>query len=438
MAAGPPRQREDVAFSERLAELDRNHLWHPYAPLPAAMAALPVRSAKGVYLELFDGRRLIDGMASWWCVIHGYRHPKINAAIRDQLGRLPHVMFGGLTHLPAVELAQRLIALLPEGLDRVFLCDSGSVSVEVALKIALQYQLARGERRRRILTVRGGYHGDTFGSMSVCDPVGGMHHLFRGFLPKQLFLPRPPGPVEADPDPRWVAAAERAFARHGKEVAAVIVEPIVQGAGGMHFYAPGYLQILARLARDHGALLIFDEIATGFGRTGTLFALERAGVVPDLICVGKALTGGYLTLAATVTTAAVATTVCRGEGGALMHGPTYMANPLACAAALASLELLAEGRWQEQVARIEVGLREGLVPAQRLPWVREVRVLGAIGVIEGKGEVDVAKATAAAVGKGVWIRPFRNLIYAMPPYVIAPAQLKRLCSGMVAAAAACS
>jgi len=427
----------DRAWSAALAELDQNHIWHPYAPLPAKLAALPVRRADGVHLELYDGRRLVDGMASWWCVIHGYRHPRIVAALEEQLQELPHVMFGGLTHRPAVELGRRLIELTPKGLDRVFFSDSGSVSVEVALKIALQYHLGRGERRRRILTIRGGYHGDTFGAMSVCDPVGGMHHLFRGFLPRQLFLPRPPGPLEAAVEPRWLEAARRTFDRRGREVAAVIIEPVVQGAGGMHFYSPAYLRELAALARSHGALLIFDEIATGFGRTGTLFALQRAGVVPDVLCVGKALTGGCLTLAATITSEAVARAVCAGEGGALMHGPTYMANPLACAAGLASLQLLAEGRWRGQVAAIEAGLREGLAPARRLPWVREVRVLGAIGVIEGRGEVDVAKATAAAVEKGVWLRPFRNLIYAMPPYVIEAPQLKQLAEGMVAAAAAC-
>ncbi len=424
--------------AERLLALDREHVWHPYGALPAALPALPVASAQGVRLRLADGRELIDGMSSWWCAVHGYRHPALDKAIREQLERMAHVMFGGLTHEPAVQLARRLVEISPAGLERVFFADSGSVAVEVAIKMALQYQRAAGRPgRRRLLTVRGGYHGDTFGAMAVCDPVGGMHSLFTGTLPEHLFADRPPDGFDAPCDERWErwAGQVRALAeRHGEELAAVIVEPVVQGAGGMRFHSPRCVSLLREVCDEHGLLLIADEIATGFGRTGTLFACEHAGVSPDVMCVGKALTGGYMTLAATLCTPAVAATISAGEGGGLMHGPTFMANPLACAVALASLDLLASGEWREQVARIERALGEALQPARELPGVADVRVLGAIGVVQLDRDVDVAAATAAAVARGVWLRPFRDLIYMMPPYVIRDDDLAVLGAAVCAAA----
>jgi adenosylmethionine-8-amino-7-oxononanoate aminotransferase len=391
-----------------------------------------------VRLRLADGRELIDGMASWWCAIHGYRHPVLDEAVREQLGRMAHVMFGGLTHEPAIRLVERLVELPPEGLERVFLADSGSVSVEVAIKLALQYQRALGRSgRTRLLTVRGGYHGDTLGAMSVCDPIGGMHNLFTGVLPEHVFAERPPGGFDTGLDERWAAHVCDLVAEHAHELAAVIVEPVVQGAGGMWFYAPECLALLRRLCDEHGLLLILDEIATGFGRTGELFACEHAGVeaLPDVMCVGKALTGGYMTLAATLCTPAVAETVSAGEGDGLMHGPTFMANPLACAVALASLEMLADGDWRRRVEAIERGLRVGLEPARELPGVLDVRVLGAIGVVQLNHQVDVAAVTATAVERGVWLRPFRDLIYAMPPYVIGEDDLVSVTGAMVAAAA---
>ncbi len=419
---------------ERLLAIDRESVWHPYGALPSALAPLPVSSAEGVRLRLADGRELIDGMSSWWCAIHGYRHPHLDAAVRSQLDRMAHVMFGGLTHEPAVRLVERLLAIAPDGLSRVFLADSGSVSVEVAIKLAIQYQRATGRpRAARLLTVRGGYHGDTAGAMAVCDPVGGMHNLFTGLLPEHVFAARPPDGFDAPLDEEWAASVRLLAERHAGELAAVIVEPVVQGAGGMRFHSPRCLELLRDVCDEHGLLLILDEIATGFGRTGELFACAHAGVTPDVMCVGKALTGGYMTLAATLCTARVAEAVSEGEGGGLMHGPTFMANPLACSAALASLELLGDGAWRERVAAIEAGLRDGLSHARPVAGVRDVRVLGAIGVIETEGEVDVAAATAAATSAGVWLRPFRNLIYTMPPYVIEPDELSAVCAAAVAA-----
>jgi adenosylmethionine-8-amino-7-oxononanoate aminotransferase len=418
-------------------------VWHPYGPLPAAPPEpLPVVSAQGVLLRLADGRELIDGMASWWCAIHGYRHPALDEAVREQLGRMAHVMFGGLTHEPAIRLAQRLVELAPRSLERVFLADSGSVSVEVAIKLAFQYQRALGHTgRTRLLTVRGGYHGDTFGAMAVCDPIGGMHSLFAGVLAEHVFVERPPAGFDAGLDERWAAHVSELVAAHAHELAAVIVEPVVQGAGGMWFYAPECVALLRSLCDEHGLLLVLDEIATGFGRTGELFACQHAGAAlasasfsPDVMCVGKALTGGYMTLAATLCTPAVAEAVSGGEGGGLMHGPTFMANPLACAVALASLELLADGGWRAQVAAIERGLRVGLEPARELPGVVDVRVLGAIGVVQFDRQVDIPVATAIAADRGVWLRPFRDLIYTMPPYVIGEEDLA-LVSGAVVAAA---
>ena len=421
---------------EALLALDAERVWHPYGALPSASPSLPVVSAEGVRLKLADGRELIDGMASWWCAIHGYRHPALDAAVQEQLGRMAHVMFGGLTHEPAVRLAERLTEMTPAGLERVFFADSGSVAVEVALKLAIQYQRALGRAgRTRMLTVRGGYHGDTTGAMAVCDPVGGMHSLFSGLLPEHVFAPRPPDGFDAPLDEGWAAAVRALAERHERELAAVIVEPVVQGAGGMRFYSPACVRVLREVCDEHGLLLILDEIATGFGRTGAMFASEHAGLAADVMCVGKALTGGYMTLAATLCTAVVAEVVSCGEGGGLMHGPTFMANPLACAVALASLKLLVDGSWQQGVARIERGLREGLAPAGELAGVRDVRVLGAIGVIELARPVDIHAATSAAVERGVWLRPFRELVYAMPPYTIGEEDLAAVCDAMVAAAA---
>jgi adenosylmethionine-8-amino-7-oxononanoate aminotransferase len=399
-----------------------------------------VASAEGVRLKLADGRELIDGMASWWCAIHGYRHPVLDHAVRAQLGQMAHVMFGGLTHEPAVRLVERLVEMAPAGLERVFLADSGSVSVEVAIKMCLQFQRALGRTSRtRLLTVRGGYHGDTFGAMAVCDPIGGMHNLFAGVLAEHVFAERPPDGFESGLDERWATHVEELVARHSDELAAIVVEPVVQGAGGMRFHAPACVALLRRLCDEHGLLLMLDEIATGFGRSGAMFACEHAGVSPDVMCLGKALTGGYLTLAATLCTRSVAEAVSAGEGGGLMHGPTFMANPLACAVALASLDLLEDDEdhgWRGRVAAIERGLRAGLDPARELAGVKDVRVLGAIGVVELERDVDVGAATAVAVEQGVWLRPFRDLVYTMPPYVIDEADLTALTAAVVDAASA--
>jgi adenosylmethionine-8-amino-7-oxononanoate aminotransferase len=405
--------------------------------MPAALAQLPVVGAQGVRLELADGRRLIDGMSSWWCAVHGYRHPVLDAAVRDQLGRMAHVMFGGLTHEPAVRLAGQLLEMAPAGLEHVFFADSGSVSVEVAIKMCLQAQrAARGPSARRLLTVRGGYHGDTFGAMALCDPVEGMHGLFAGTLAEHLFADCPPAGFDAPLDAAWAAQVEGLISAHAHELAGVILEPVVQGAGGMRFHSPACVALMRRLCDERGLLLILDEIATGFGRTGAMFACEHADVSPDIMCLGKALTGGYMTLAATLCTSAVAEAISTGEGGALMHGPTYMASPLACSVALASLDLLSEGSWRPRVAAIERGLREGLAPARDLPGVADVRVLGAIGVVQLRHEVDVLAATAAAVEHGVWLRPFRDLIYTMPPYVIGEEELASVSAAVVAGAQA--
>jgi adenosylmethionine-8-amino-7-oxononanoate aminotransferase len=413
-------------------------VWHPYGGLPAMSAALPVVSAEGVRLRLANGSELIDGMSSWWCAVHGYRHPALDRAVEEQLGRMAHVMFGGLTHEPAVRLAKRLVEIAPRGLERVFFADSGSVAVEVAIKMCLQYQRAVDRpERSRLLTVRGGYHGDTFGAMAVCDPVGGMHNLFTGIIPEQLFADCPPDGFDAPQDERWerwAAQVRELAARHAHELAGAIVEPVAQGAGGMRFHSPACVRLLREVCDEHGMLLVADEIATGFGRTGALFACEHAGVSPDIMCVGKALTGGYMTLAATLCTAEVASAISAGEGGGLMHGPTYMANPLACAVALASLDLLATGEWRAQVARIERGLCEGLDLVREDPGVADVRVLGAIGVVQLEHEVNVATATAAAVEHGVWLRPFRDLIYTMPPYVISEQDLDAVVGAVVNAA----
>lgn len=425
---------------ERLLALDREHVWHPYGPMPGAVDNHLVVAAEGVRLELADGRTLIDGMSSWWAAVHGYRHPVLDAAVADQIGRMSHVMFGGLTHPPAVRLASLLLDLTPEPLTKIFFADSGSVSVEVAIKMALQYQRSLGRpERHRLLTVRGGYHGDTFGDMSVCDPVNGMHQLFTGVLPRQIFAPPPPGGYHTDPDPAYLDELAALAARHSEEIAAIIAEPVVQGAGGMRFYSPAYLRALRELADEHNVPLILDEIATGFGRSGTFWGADHAGVVPDIMCIGKALTGGYLTMAATLCTTEIAQVISQGEGGGLMHGPTFMANPLAATVACASIELLTgrDGRgrdWRAEVSTIEENLREGLAETRGLPGVRDTRVLGAIGVIETVEPVDVPAIQKILMEHGVWLRPFRNLIYTMPPYVCAPAEIRQITEAMVAAA----
>jgi len=426
-----------VSDWDRLLALDAERVWHPYGALPAGLASLPVVSAEGVRLRLADGRELIDGMASWWCAIHGYRNPALDEAVREQLGRMAHVMFGGLTHEPAILLAERLVELAPEGLERVFFADSGSVSVEVAIKLCMQYQHAVGRSSRtRMLTVRGGYHGDTAGAMAVCDPVTGMHSLFAGVLAQHVFADRPPDGFGAGLDDDWAAHVRELAERHTDELAGVILEPVVQGAGGMRFHSPECVALMRSVCDEHALLLVLDEIATGFGRSGAMFAAEHAGVTPDVMCVGKALTGGYMTLAAMLCTAEVAEVVSGGEGGGVMHGPTFMANPLACAVARASLGLLDNGGWRAQVGEIEQRLRVGLAPASELPGVSDVRVLGAIGVIELEQPVNIATATAAAVERGVWLRPFGRLIYAMPPYVIGERDLATVTVAMVESASA--
>jgi adenosylmethionine-8-amino-7-oxononanoate aminotransferase len=418
-----------------LLRSDRAHVWHPYAPMPGTLEPLLVDSAEGVRLRLRDGRDLIDGMSSWWAAIHGYRHPDLDAAVTAQVSRMSHVMFGGLTHQPAIELCETLVEIAPAGLEHVFLCDSGSVSVEVAMKMALQFWRSRGRRaKQRMLTWRGGYHGDTFHPMSVCDPEGGMHALWTGVLPEQLFLPIPPSGFDADADQSYLDLIESTVEANAESLAAVIVEPVVQGAGGMRFHNPIYLRALRDACDRHGVLLIFDEIATGFGRTGRMFAADHAGVSPDIMCVGKALTGGYLSMAAALCTAAVAAGIAEGELPVLAHGPTFMGNPLACAVADASVRLARRPETAASVVRIERALSTGLKPAADLDVVADVRVLGAIGVVQLRRDVDMKRATDAAVAHGVWLRPFRDLIYTMPPYVASDDDVAAIAAAVVAAA----
>ena len=416
----------------QISAIDTAHLWHPYSTIGAeAVAPMVAVGASGAWLTLVrDGKQVqaIDAMSSWWTAVHGHGHPVLNDAVTRQLATMSHVMFGGLTHEPAARLAQLLVDITPAGLETVFFSDSGSVSVEVAVKMALQYWRSRGQPgKRRLMTWRGGYHGDTFTPMSICDPDGGMHSLWTDVLAHQVFAPQ----VPRDFEPAYVAAFEQQLAEHAVELAAVVVEPVVQGAGGMHFHDPRYLIELRDICRRHDVLLIFDEIATGFGRTGELFAADHAGVSPDIICVGKALTGGYLSLAATLCTTDVAHTISNGEAGALMHGPTFMANPLACAVAVAAVDLLLGQDWRSTVAAIGAGLATGLAPAATLPGVTDVRVCGAIGVIECDRPVDLAVATPAALDRGVWLRPFRNLVYAMPPFICTPTEISQVTSAMV-------
>lgn len=422
---------------QQISAVDAAHVWHPYSTLgDAAIPPVVALGAAGAWLTVqHNGAaiRVIDAMASWWTAVHGHGHPVLDAAITGQLATMNHVMFGGLTHEPAARLAQLLVEITPAGLDTVFFSDSGSVGVEVAVKMALQYWRSAGRvGKHRLMTWRGGYHGDTFTPMSVCDPDGGMHSLWSDVLVRQVFAP----PVPADYDPAYSAAFEAQLAAHADELAAVIVEPVVQGAGGMRFHDPRYLGDLRDICDRHDVLLIFDEIATGFGRTGELFAADHAGVSPDIMCVGKALTGGYITLAATLCTRRIADTISAGEAGALMHGPTFMANALACAVAVASVELLLSQNWRDRVAQISSGLARGLEPARSLPGVADVRVCGAIGVIETQGPVDLRAATSVALDHGVWLRPFRNLIYAMPPFICTGAEVDQITGAMVAVARA--
>jgi adenosylmethionine-8-amino-7-oxononanoate aminotransferase len=411
-------------------QFDRQHLWHPYTSMASPLPVYPVRSAVGCTLILDDGRTLIDGTSSWWAAIHGYNHPKLNAAVTQQLQQMSHVMFGGITHAPAVELGKLLLELVPANLQHIFYADSGSIAVEVALKMALQYQLAIGNpQKSRVLSLRKAYHGDTFATMALCDPVDGMHAMFQAQLTSHLFAPAPTRAFDDDWQNSDGDALREMFAQHHQQLAAFVVEPVLQGAGGMRLYHPQYLRLARQLCDQYQVLLICDEIATGFGRTGKLFAVDHAGIQPDIMCLGKALSGGYITLAATLCSATVADGISSGAVGALMHGPTYMANPLACAVACASLKIIQTKAWQTQVAQIEQQLQQLKLLAQ-YPAVEAVRVLGAVGIVEMKGNIDVAKAQALMVAQGVWIRPFGKLFYLMPPYTIQAAELDQLIAAL--------
>ena len=418
---------------KKLADYDRAHVWHPYAAMRNPIPVYGVESARGAILKFWDGREVIDGMSSWWAVAHGYNNPHINEAVIKQLEKMSHVMFGGLTHEGAVVLARRLVDMTPQNLQKVFFCDSGSVSVEVAMKMALQYWRAKGfDSKTKFATIRGGYHGDTWHAMSVCDPVGGMHSLFSGGLPINYFAPRPRIPFGGEWEDSDIAPMRAIIREHSNEIAALILEPVVQGAGGMRFYSPRYLEELKKICDEFSLLLIFDEIATGFGRTGKMFACQHTrGVEPDIMCLGKAITGGYVSFAATLASEKVSDAISDSEAGVFMHGPTFMANPLACAAANASIDLFQNGNIIDRVLRIGEILRSVLESARGFDGVADVRTLGAIGVVEMRENVDMQKTQEALISRGVWLRPFGRLIYTMPPYVATDEQVRRIAEAMV-------